>query len=81
MYGFGDDVRGVLITQVRTISPAGEEGLSRGDVILEANGRAVSTPDDLLEVVEDVEPGGYLRLYVRSPRAPQPGFVIVQLGK
>ena len=81
MYGFGDEIAGVLITRVRTVSPAGEEGLSRGDVILEANGEPVATPEDLLAIVKNVEPGGYLRLYVRNPRVPQPGFVILQLDE
>ncbi len=42
-----DDTRGVLISQVERGSPAGKEGLRRGDVILEANHRAVRSVEDL----------------------------------
>ena len=44
-----DDTRGVLISGVERGSPASKEGLRRGDVILEANHRAVRSVEDLEE--------------------------------
>ncbi len=80
-YGLDDDLEGVVITRVRPMSPAGEERLSRGDVITEANGRAVSSIDDLITEVNRVDKEGYLRLYVHRPRADRSFFAILKLDQ
>jgi serine protease Do len=74
-----EDIEGVVVTRVRPLSPAGEEGMTPGLVITEANGEPISTPSDLGAVIEDVEAGGYLRLYVFIPRADAYRFVILRL--
>jgi serine protease Do len=76
-----EDVDGVVITRVRAVSPAGEEGLRRGDVITEANGRAVESVDDLVAQVSRVDEGGYLRLYVYRPRFDRSFFAILKLDE
>ncbi|MEN8164977.1 MAG: Do family serine endopeptidase [Acidobacteriota bacterium] len=81
MAGIDEGVTGVLITHVRPDSPAGLEGLVRGDIILEANGRNVKSPEDLMDEVRDVKEGGYLRLYVLRPRAGRSFFSILELGE
>jgi serine protease Do len=68
MYGLDDEVQGVVITRVLPVSPAADENLIRGDVILEANGEAIDTVDQLRTIVSDVPDGGYLRLYVQRPQ-------------
>jgi serine protease Do len=78
-YGVEDDMDGVVITRVRAVSPAGEEGLREGDVITEANGRSISSSDDLLTAIDAVEDGGYLRLYVFRPRFDRSFFAILKL--
>ncbi len=81
-FGIDESVDGVVITRVRVVSPAGEEGLREGDVIVEANGREVSTPDELNGVIDSVEDGGYLRLYVyRGGRVDRSFFAILKLGE
>ncbi|MEE4273150.1 MAG: Do family serine endopeptidase [Thermoanaerobaculales bacterium] len=77
MYGIDEEVQGVVITHVVPVSPAADEGLSQGDVILEANGMAVTTVEDLRDIVADVPEGGYLRLYVQSPRAGGRSFFAI----
>ena len=42
MYRIRGSIEGLLITRVRADSPAGDEGLARGDVILEINGRSAA---------------------------------------
>ena len=81
MTGLDEDVTGVMITRVRPDSPAGLEGLVRGDIILEANGRNIKSSEDLLGQVRDVKEGGYLRLYVLRPRAERSFFSILELGE
>jgi serine protease Do len=79
MYGVGRDVEGVVITRVKNVSPAGEEGLSRGDVITQALGEPVSSVADLERLVGEVDKGGLLRLYVFRPRADRSFFAILRL--
>jgi serine protease Do len=74
-----EDIVGVVVTRVRPLSPAGEEGMTPGLVITEANGEPVSRPSELRAAIADVEAGGYVRLYVYSPRADINRFVILRL--
>jgi serine protease Do len=74
-----EGIEGVVVTQVRPLSPASEEGVAPGLVITEANGQPVDNPAELRSVVEDVKAGGYLRLYVYIPRADSYRFVILKL--
>ncbi|MBP1621655.1 MAG: degP [Acidobacteria bacterium] len=80
-WGIDEDVRGVVITRVRSVSPAAEEDLQRGDVITEANGRAIGSVADLVAEVKRVEEGGYLRLYVSRPRVERSFFAILKLDQ
>ncbi len=79
MFGLEDDLQGVMITRVDPLSPAGEKGLMKGDVITEANGKPVASTADLMKQVKKVGKGGYLRLYVYRPRAEQSFFAILRL--
>jgi serine protease Do len=79
MYGVEDEVEGVVITHVDSVSPAADEGLFRGDVIVEANGQEIVSPEELAGLVRDVEPGGYLRLYIYRPQAQRSFFAILKL--
>jgi serine protease Do len=80
-WGIGEDVVGVVITRVRSVSPAAEEDLQRGDVITEANGRAIGSVADLAAEIKRVEEGGYLRLYVSRPRVERSFFAILKLDE
>ena len=74
-----EDIEGIVVTRVRPLSPASEEGMTPGLVITEANGQPITRPADLRTVIEDVDAGGYLRLYVFIPRADAYRFVILRL--
>jgi S1-C subfamily serine protease len=56
---------GVLVVAVQAGSPAEKAGLSRGDIILEANGTAVNTPFDLRRFVDSHKTGDAVSLKVR----------------
>ncbi|MFP3936817.1 MAG: Do family serine endopeptidase [Phycisphaerae bacterium] len=62
--GYDDDVRGVIITGVRSASDAAEQGLREGMVITHVNGERVKSVQDLTEAV--AEAGG-VRLRVLTP--------------
>jgi len=78
-FRIGSEIEGVVVTRVRPLSPASEEGVQPGFVITEANGASVTSPSELRAATEKVEVDGYLRLYVYIPRADVYRFVILKL--
>jgi S1-C subfamily serine protease len=57
--------RGVLVAQVLPASPAQKAGIARGDIILEAAGQPVDSPDQLRAAVAAKKPGEALQVKVR----------------
>ena len=53
-YQLGADQKGVVITDVTSGTPAADRGLKPGDVIVEVQQEAVSTPDDVLRRIDNV---------------------------
>src|SRR5205807_3612128 len=58
------DRDGLLIRGVEDDSPADRAGLKKGDLIVEAAGRSLATPDDLFDALENVSADGSLVLKV-----------------
>lgn len=56
---------GVLVAAVRPGSPAQMAGIVRGDVVLEAGGKAVNSPEELKAAVDAAKPGDKIQLKVR----------------
>jgi serine protease Do len=71
--GLEQEIRGVVITDVNPESPAAQEGLQRGDVILEANHQPIRTVDDLDEVLS----GANARVLLLVQRGEGTVFVVV----
>jgi len=67
LYGLGENLRGVVVTGVREVSPAGEAGISEGDVISEVQGQKVNTAADFRGAVDNLKSGTTIRVYVTSP--------------
>jgi S1-C subfamily serine protease len=59
------DQAGVLVAAVLSGGPADRAGIVRGDIILEAAGKAVNAPEELRAAVEAKKPGDSLALKVR----------------
>ena len=57
-YGIDKTVNGVLVTQVDLNSEAEERGMTRGDVILQTNQEAVSSPEDLARSLDTAAKDG-----------------------
>jgi S1-C subfamily serine protease len=55
---------GIVVTEVVPHSPAAQAGLHKGDVITSANGKTVTEPQELRQVIQDAGPGGEVRLEV-----------------
>ena len=65
-YGLDREVqKGVLVTHVKPVSPAGDANLQEGDVILEVNGVAVGSVDELQAQIRKAPKGKYVRFYVQ----------------
>jgi S1-C subfamily serine protease len=77
---YGLPGNGAIVSEVTSGGPAGEAGLEGGDeeeiegisvpvgdVITEVEGRPVSSPDDVIEVVNSSKPGDELTLTVVTP--------------
>jgi serine protease Do len=62
--GIESGVSGVMVEDVKEVSPAGDQGLAAGDVITEVNGRAVKSVAQFRDEIARVKKGDYLRLYV-----------------
>lgn len=82
--GLPEDLQGVLVRSVAPSSPLYDEGVTRGDLITEVNGRSVADADAFEKSVSDADSGSYLRLYVRrfDPRRQADGvgfFAIVRV--
>ncbi|HEX3349850.1 MAG TPA: DegQ family serine endoprotease [Acetobacteraceae bacterium] len=53
-YQIGQDQKGVVITDVTSGTPAGDQGLKPGDVIVEVQQQEVKTPSDVIDKVDGV---------------------------
>ncbi|HUT99629.1 MAG TPA: Do family serine endopeptidase [bacterium] len=60
--GLDEAVKGALVGEVMSDTPAGEAGIKVGDVIVGMDGRAVSDANDLRNRVAAVRPGKKVRL-------------------
>jgi serine protease Do len=65
-YGLDRELqKGVIITHVKPVSPAGDANLQEGDVILEVNGTAVGSVEELQAQIRKAPKGKYVRFYVQ----------------
>jgi serine protease Do len=70
LYGIEETTRGVVVTNVKEVSPAGDV-LTEGDVITEVQGQPVTTADQFHAAIEKLKSGQTARLYVVPARAGQ----------
>ena len=78
--GYGidkDTTKGVVITHVKPVSPAADANLLEGDVILEVNGVAVGSVDEMQAAIRKAPKGKYIRFYVQrqGPRGQSQKFL------
>jgi serine protease Do len=73
LYNLPETLRGVVVTDVKNVSPAGEANINEGDVISEVQGRRVTNVDEFRATVDKIRSGSRVRLYVSTPtRSGQP---------
>jgi serine protease Do len=65
-YGIDDSVHGVVVTNVKEVSAAGEV-LSEGDVITEVQGTKINSVTDFRTALDRTHSGQTIRIYVMTP--------------
>lgn len=71
---------GVIVTDVKSFSEAFKRGIEEGDVILEADKKEVSSPEDLRSIIEQRKAGDALLFRVKK-RDGSIRFIAVQIPK
>jgi serine protease Do len=71
---------GVAVSAVEPSSKAAELGVRQGDVILEVNGKTVSTPDDVVDGINEARGRGRKYVTVQLRSRDQQRFVALPIG-
>ncbi|OCC23009.1 protease [Croceicoccus estronivorus] len=74
--GASDDTQGVVIAGVDPASDAAVKGLQRGDIVLTANYKAISTPDELEATVSSAKRAGREAVLLRIQRRGRPATYV-----
>ena len=78
-YGLSDNAKGVVITKVAANSPAAEKQLQAGDVILEVDQKAVTTPQEVSEIVAKLQAQKKRSVLLFVERQGDPRFAALRL--
>jgi serine protease Do len=66
-YNIPENVTGVVVTDVKNVSAAGDANINEGDVISEVQGQRVANVDEFRAIVERLRAGQRVRMYVTTP--------------
>ena len=67
LYNIPANVSGVIVTDVKNVSAAGEANISEGDVISDVQGQRVTNVDEFRSVTDRLRTGQRVRMYVTTP--------------
>lgn len=67
LHNVPENLTGVIVTDVKNVSPAGEANISEGDVISEVQGQRVTNVEEFTQALSRVRSGTRMRLYVTTP--------------
>jgi serine protease Do len=76
VYALPENVTGVVVTDVKNVSPAGEANINEGDVISEVQGQRVTNVDEFRAIIDRVRSGQRVRMYVTTPAGRAGGQAI-----
>lgn len=76
-----DDIEGVMITGVKARSEAHKKELSAGDVIIEVNKQQISTPEDILKIIEEAQKEKRSFILLLVNREDDIRFVALKINK
>ena len=67
LYNIPATANGVVVTDVKNVSAAGEANINEGDVISEVQGQRVTNVDEFRTVTDRLRAGQRVRMYVSTP--------------
>ncbi len=73
-------VQGVVVTHVSQVSDAWERGLREGDIITSVNRQKISSLGEYRALVDRIQPGDLMALYVTTPGVGIGRFVTIRVG-
>jgi len=76
-----NDVKGVLVYDVKQASEAENKGLDSGDVIVEINQQPVETPEDALDIIEKAKANARKSVLLLVNRGGDVRFVALRLDR
>lgn len=80
-YRLPDDVRGVIVSAVDALSPAGEAGFERNLVLLEWNRQPLRNAEHFRHLAGQLRPGDAITLFVYNPELRQHQLRALRLGE
>jgi serine protease Do len=80
-FGLPDNVKGVVVTQVAPDSPAADKQLQPGDVIIEVDQKAVTTPQEVTDIVGKLQAQKKRSVLLFVERQGDPRFAALRLTK
>lgn len=78
-FDFGEDVSGVVVTEVDGDGSAAEKGIRPGDIVVEVQQEAVTSPQQVLDKVKAVQKENKRSVLLLLQRAGEKRFVAVRL--
>jgi serine protease Do len=80
-FNLGDEVTGVVVTEVAGDSPAGEKGVKPGDVIVEVAQEEVKNPGQVAAKIEEAKKAGRKSVLMLIDRAGDLRFVALRIDQ
>jgi serine protease Do len=67
LHNVPETIAGILVTDVKSVSPAGDANINEGDVISEVQGQRITSVDEFRAIIDRVRSGQRVRVYVSTP--------------
>jgi serine protease Do len=80
-FSLGDDVNGVVVTEIANDSPASEKGVRAGDVIVEAAQEEVKSPQQLAQKIDAARKAGRKSILLLVDRQGDLRFVALRIDQ
>ena len=80
-FEIGEDVNGVVVTEVKDDSPAASKGLRAGDVIVEAAQDKVASPEQIAAKIEEAKKAGRKSVLLLVVRQTNKRFIVLRVDE
>jgi S1-C subfamily serine protease len=66
LHNVPEGITGILVTNVKNVSPAGDANINEGDVISEVQGQRVTNVSEFRNAIDRIKSGQRVRFYVTT---------------